>query len=61
MTKQISDIVNDRSWLYCFLRGEKAVYLNRWDQTIKEFDTYAEALIYAKEHPELIDIKIRKK
>ena len=44
-------------WLYCFKRGDKTVFLNRWDETIKEFTTYNEAGLFANENINLIDIK----
>lgn len=44
-------------WLYCYLRGNKAVFLNRWDETIKEFRTYNEAELFANENINLINIK----
>lgn len=44
-------------WLYCYKRGEKAVFLNRWDETIKVFNTYDEAELYANENIHLIDIR----
>jgi hypothetical protein len=42
-------------WLYCFKRGDKAVFLNRKDQVIKEFDNYEEAEQYANNNIHLID------
>lgn len=45
------------SWIYCYKRGDKAVFLNRWDENIREFDTYEEAEKYADENINLIDIK----
>lgn len=45
-----------RGWVYCFKRGEKAVFLNRWDQEIKEFETYKEAVEFADKNIYLIDI-----
>ena len=46
---------------YCYMNGTKAVYLNRWDQRIKEFENYDLAMDFAKDNLELIDIKITKK
>ena len=43
-------------WLYCFKRGNKAVFLNRKDQVIKEFDSYEEVEKYANDNINLIDI-----
>lgn len=45
-------------WLYCYMRGSKAVFLNRWDETIKEFESYDEANDYANKNSDLINIKI---
>ena len=42
-------------WLYCFKRGNKAVFLNRKDQVIKEFDSYEEAERFANNNMHLID------
>ena len=47
------------SWVYCLKKGNKAVFLNRWDETIKEFKTYKEAESYADENLYLIDKKIK--
>ena len=46
-------------WGYCYKRGNKAVFLNRWDETIKEFETYQEAEDFANKNIKLIDIKIK--
>ena len=46
-----------KGWLYCYLRGDKAVFLNRWDETIKEFETYKEAELFANDNMGLIDIR----
>jgi hypothetical protein len=53
-------INHEIGWLYCYKSGTKAVYINRWDQVIKEFETYEEAEKYANNNPHLIDIKIKK-
>jgi hypothetical protein len=42
-------------WLYCFKRGNKAVFLNRKDQLIKEFNNYEEAEQFANNNIHLID------
>lgn len=42
-------------WIYCFKRGDKAVFLNRKDELIKELDTYEEAEKYANNNIHLID------
>ena len=42
-------------WLYCFKKGDKAIFLNRKDQVIKEFDTYIEAEVFANNNIYLID------
>ena len=44
------------AWVYCFKRGSKAVFLNRKDETIKEFDSYEEAIQFAEKNIQLIDI-----
>jgi len=44
-------------WIYCFKRGGKAVFLNRDDQVIKEFDSYVQAELFANENIHLIDEK----
>ena len=48
-------------WLYAFKRGDRAVFLNRWDQVIKEFATYQEAEDYARGHYSMINQKIKKR
>lgn len=42
---------------YCYLNDSGAVFLNRWDEIIKQFKTYKEAELYANENIYLIDIK----
>ena len=44
----------NRAWLYCFKRGDRAVFLNRKDEVIKEFETYKEAEDYANKNINLI-------
>lgn len=51
----MTTIKNTNGWVYCFKRGDKAVFLNRKDQVIKEFCTYDEAEQYAKNNIHLID------
>jgi len=43
------------SWLYCFKKGDRAVFLDRKDNVIKSFDTYDEAIKYADENMDLIN------
>lgn len=46
---------NNVGWLYCFMIGEKAVFLNRKDQVIKKFKTYKEAEEFANNNQHLIN------
>jgi hypothetical protein len=50
---------NNIDWVYCFKRGSKFVYLNRWDQTISIFNTYQDAAQFANANPNLINQKIK--
>ena len=54
MKKQITS-----SWIYCFKRGDKAVFLNRWDEVIKRFTSYKEAETFANLNINLIDQKLK--
>ena len=49
---------NNSAWLYCFKRGDRAVFLNRWDEEIKSFKTYKEAENFAKNNINLINEKL---
>jgi hypothetical protein len=40
---------------YCYRRGDKTVFLNRKDETIKEFGDHEEAVEYATANIHLID------
>ena len=55
MKKQITS-----SWIYCFKSGDKAVFLNRWDEVIKRFRTYLEAETFADLNINLIDKKLKR-
>ena len=48
-------ILMPSAWLYCFKRGNKAVFLNRKDELIKKFNTYDEAINFAEKNIHLID------
>ena len=49
----------NRGIWYCYLNDNGAVFLNRWDEVIKEFKTYQEAETYANNNINLIDVKIK--
>jgi hypothetical protein len=53
--KGIKTELRKSCWLYCFKRGDKAVFLNRKDQVIKEFNSYEEAEQFANKNIHLID------
>jgi len=42
---------------YCYMSGDQAVFLNRWDEVIETFNTYDEAEKYANENIHLIDVQ----
>lgn len=46
---------NSTGWIYCFKRENSAVFLDRKDNVIKEFNTYDEAIAFADENIHLID------
>lgn len=48
------------SWGYCYKSGNGYVFLNRWDEVIKRFDTYKEAETFADNNMNLIDQKLKK-
>lgn len=52
-------IKNEFGWVYCFRIGDKAVFLNRKDQIIKEFASYQEAVTFANNNIDLIDKSIK--
>jgi len=52
MKKQITS-----SWIYCFKTDNGYIFLNRWDEVIKDFKTYEEAEIYADKNIHLINKK----
>ena len=54
---RIKTELRNSGWLYCFKRGDKAVFLNRKDQVIKEFNSYKEAERFADNNMHLIDAK----
>lgn len=58
--KQTNDHRKIMANSYCYLNDEGAVFLNRWDEHIKQFRTFKEASDYAYENLELIDVKIKK-
>ena len=41
---------------YCYMSGDQAVFLNRWDEVIERFDSYGEAEEYANKNIHLIDV-----
>ena len=43
---------------YCYLNDSGAVFLNRWDEVIKQFKTYKEAELFANENTHLINERI---
>lgn len=45
-----------QGWAYCYMSGDQAVFLNRWDEVIEIFETYKEAEDYANENIHLIDV-----
>lgn len=47
------------AWIYCFKSGDKAVFLNRYDEVIKRFATYSDAEQYATKHIHLINKRIK--
>lgn len=42
------------AWIYCYMSGDKAVFLNKRDELIKEFDTYKECIEFAEQNIDLI-------
>ena len=46
-----------RANLYCFINDSGAVFLNRWDEVIKQFKNYDEAFNYAKDNIHKVDVK----
>ncbi len=58
MGKKTIKLVNS-GWVYCFKRGNNAVFLNRKDKVIKEFNTYEEAEQFANNNIHLIDKSIK--
>ena len=40
---------------YCYMSGDQAVFLNRWDEVIERFDSYDEAEEYANKNIHLIE------
>lgn len=58
-SKNISS-VEIRAIGYCYLNEEGAVFLNRWDQHIKQFKTYNQAIEFAIDNIKLINVKINK-
>jgi hypothetical protein len=55
----MANALTDIDWIYCFARGSKFVFLNRWDDDIKEFDTYKEAADFANSNRDLINKRIK--
>ena len=55
MKKQITT----SSWVYCFKSDTGYVFLNRWDQVIKRFNSYENAEKYADKNMHLIDKRIK--
>lgn len=55
--KLLSKAYDSGAWIYCFKKGDKAVFLDRRDRVIKEFDTYAEAVEFADKNIHLINRK----
>ena len=47
------------SWGYCYKQGKRYVFLNRWDEVIKRFNTYEEAEAFADLNINLIDKKLK--
>jgi hypothetical protein len=41
---------------YCYLSGDQAMFLNRWDEVIEMFESYSEAEEYANKNIHLIDV-----
>ena len=54
----IVDEFESKYHTYCFKNENGAVFLNRWDERIKEFKTYRDAITYAKDNFDLINRKI---
>jgi len=44
--------------LWCYKRGDGAVFLNRKDEDIKTFSSYEEAIVFASNNMHLIDNKV---
>lgn len=44
-----------KTHLYCFLNNKGAVFLNRKDEVIRQFNTYNEAVLFASKNIHLID------
>ncbi len=40
---------------YCYMSGDQAVFLNRWDEVIGTFETYGEAEKFANDNIDLIN------
>ena len=55
MKKQITS-----SWVYCFKSDNGYVFLNRWDEVIKRFNTYEEAEAFADLNINLINQKLKR-
>jgi hypothetical protein len=49
---------NNKAVWYCYLNDKGAVFLNRYDQHIKQFKTYKQAETYANKNINLIDVKV---
>lgn len=43
------------AWLFCFKKGDRAVFLDRKDNVIKSFNTYNEAIAFANANIHLIN------
>tara|TARA_R110002124_G_scaffold283449_1_gene459458 strand:- start:96 stop:251 length:156 start_codon:yes stop_codon:yes gene_type:complete len=50
-------VIEFKHHLYCFLNDKGAVFLNRWDEVIMNFKSYKEAIDYASNNFNLINIK----
>ena len=51
--------ITPSSWGYCYKQGKRAVFINRWDEVIKRFNSYENAEKYADKNMNLIDKKIK--
>lgn len=47
--------MKDISWLYCYKKRNKWVFLNKKDKVIKEFNTYKDCIDFAKNNIDLIN------